>query len=110
MGDLAAWPDRAEEYPLPDGATLLLYTDGVTEARDARGVFYDPVERLAGRLFPGPAELLDALVDDVRRYTGGGSSDDMALLAVGTPAEGQPERRRTVPVVPPEPGGRGGSA
>ncbi|MGN9791482.1 PP2C family protein-serine/threonine phosphatase [Streptomyces sp. OZ13] len=107
MGDLAAWPDRADEYPLPDGATLLLYTDGVTEARDARGVFYDPVERLAGRLFPGPAELLDALVDDVRRYTGGGSSDDMALLAVGRPAEGQPERRRTVPVVPPEPDGRG---
>ncbi|MFH8932162.1 serine phosphatase RsbU (regulator of sigma subunit) [Streptomyces pristinaespiralis] len=109
MGDLAAWPDRADEYPLPDGATLLLYTDGVTEARDTRGVFYDPVERLAGRLFPGPGELLDALVDDVRRYTGGGSSDDMALLAVGRPAEGQPERRRTVPVVPPEPGGRGGS-
>ncbi|GGW74670.1 PP2C family protein-serine/threonine phosphatase [Streptomyces xantholiticus] len=104
MADLGDWPDRAEEYPLPDGATLLLYTDGVTEARDARGVFYDPVERLGGRLFPGPGDLLDALVDDVRRYTGGGSNDDMALLAVGRPTRGQPERRRTVPVVPPEPG------
>lgn len=104
MGELGASPDRAEEYPLPDGATLLLYTDGVTEARDDRGVFYDPVDRLAGRLFPGPGDLLDALVDDVRRYTGGGSNDDMALLAVGRPAADQPDRRRTIPVVPAGPG------
>lgn len=101
MGDLAAWPDRADETPYPPGATLLLYTDGLSEARDARGVFYDPAERLAGRLFPGPEELLDALVADVRRHTGGGATDDMALLAVSRPAAGQPERRRTMPVVPP---------
>lgn len=101
MGELAVWPDRADETPYPAGATLLLYTDGLSEARDARGVFYDPAERLAGRLFPGPEELLDALVADVRRHTGGGSNDDMALLAVSRPAAGQPERRRTMPVVPP---------
>ncbi|MFB9439990.1 PP2C family protein-serine/threonine phosphatase [Streptomyces showdoensis] len=101
MGELAVWPDRADETPYPAGATLLFYTDGLSEARDARGVFYDPAERLAGRLFPGPEELLDALVADVRRHTGGGSTDDMALLAVSRPAAGQPERRRTMPVVPP---------
>ncbi|MEX0171788.1 PP2C family protein-serine/threonine phosphatase [Streptomyces sp. LMG1-1-1.1] len=101
MGDLAAWPDRAEARPYPPGATLLLYTDGLSEARNAEGVFYDPAERLAGRIFPGPEELLDALVDDVRLHTGGGSTDDMALLAVSRPAAGQPERRRTMPVVPP---------
>ncbi|MET7618932.1 PP2C family protein-serine/threonine phosphatase [Streptomyces sp. NPDC005408] len=99
MGDLGMWPDRADTHPLPPGATLLLYTDGLSEARDANGVFYDPGERLAGRLFPGPEELLDALVADVRRHTGGGATDDMALLAVSRPAEGQPKRRRTVPVV-----------
>nr|WP_254706002.1 PP2C family protein-serine/threonine phosphatase [Streptomyces vilmorinianum] len=100
MGELAAWPDRADETPYPPGATLLLYTDGLSEARDAEGTFYDPGERLSGRIFPGPEELLDALVDDVRRYTGGGSTDDMALLAVSRPAAGQPPRRRTMPVVP----------
>ncbi|MFJ5828313.1 PP2C family protein-serine/threonine phosphatase [Streptomyces sp. NPDC093089] len=105
MGDLAVWPDRAEARPYPPGATLLFYTDGLSEARNAEGVFYDPAERLAGRIFPGPEELLDALVDDVRLHTGGGSTDDMALLAVGRPAAGQPERRRTMPVVPP--GGTG---
>ncbi|MFJ3933403.1 PP2C family protein-serine/threonine phosphatase [Streptomyces sp. NPDC090029] len=99
MGDLGGWPDRPESFPLPAGSTLLLYTDGLSEARDGRGVFYDPVERLSGRIFAEPDDLLDALVADVRRYTGGGSSDDMALLAVQRPAAGQPERRRTVPVV-----------
>ncbi|MEV4936862.1 PP2C family protein-serine/threonine phosphatase [Streptomyces zaomyceticus] len=108
MGDLAAWPDRAEGRPYPPGATLLFYTDGLSEARNAEGVFYDPGERLAGRIFPGPEELLDALVDDVRLHTGGGSTDDMALLAVSRPAAGQPERRRTMPVVPP--GDAGGAA
>ncbi|MFI8967099.1 PP2C family protein-serine/threonine phosphatase [Streptomyces sp. NPDC053493] len=101
MGELAVWPDRAEETPYPPGATLLFYTDGLSEARDAHGEFYDPRERLAGRIFPGPEELLDALVADVRRHTGGGATDDMALLAVSRPAVGQPERRRTMPVVPP---------
>ncbi len=101
MGDLASWPDRAEARPYPPGTTLLFYTDGLSEARNAQGVFYDPAERLAGRIFPGPEEVLDALVDDVRLHTGGGATDDMALLALSRPAAGQPERRRTMPVVPP---------
>ncbi|MEU4346643.1 PP2C family protein-serine/threonine phosphatase [Streptomyces sp. NPDC023838] len=102
MADLGVWPDRADAYPFPAGATLLFYTDGLSEARsiDPPGVFYDPYERLRGRIFPGPAQVLDALVDDVRRHTGGGANDDMALLAVGRPGERQPERRRTMPVVP----------
>ncbi|MGP9019575.1 PP2C family protein-serine/threonine phosphatase [Streptomyces sp. BR1] len=102
MAELGVWPDRADAYPFPPGATLLLYTDGLSEARaaEAPGDFYDPHERLRGRIFPGPEELLDALVDDVRRHTGGGASDDMALLAVSRPGVRQPERRRTMPVVP----------
>lgn len=100
MSELGAWPDRADEVPFPQGATLLFYTDGLSEARNAKGVFYDARERLHGRLFPGPDELLDALIGDVRVHTGGGNTDDMALLAISRPAEGQPERRRTMPVVP----------
>lgn len=88
MSDLGGWPDRADESPYPQGSTLLFYTDGLSEARDKKGVFYDPQGRLDGLLHPGPEELLDAVVRDVRVYTGGGSSDDMALLAVSRPAGG----------------------
>ncbi|RSS66120.1 PP2C family protein-serine/threonine phosphatase [Streptomyces sp. WAC06614] len=99
MGDLGVWPDRTQEWPFPAGAALLLYTDGVTEARDAHGIFYDPPGRLRGRIFPGPEELLSALVADVRRHAGGGAADDMAVLAVARPGERQHGRRRTVPVL-----------
>lgn len=100
MGELGGWPDRVQEWPFPEGATLLLYTDGLTEARDGAGAFYDPAARLRGRVFPGPDELLSALATDVRRHTGGAATDDMALLAVSRPGAGQPNRRRTVRVVP----------
>ncbi|MFD3656990.1 PP2C family protein-serine/threonine phosphatase [Streptomyces sp. NPDC058620] len=103
--DLGVWPDRSDEWALPAGTTLLMFTDGLSEARDAAGAFYDPAARLRGRIFPGPEELLSALTDDVRLHTGGRSTDDMALLAVGRPAEGQPERRRTVKIVGRGPGG-----
>ncbi|MFC7897907.1 PP2C family protein-serine/threonine phosphatase [Streptomyces sp. NPDC057381] len=85
MGELGVWPDRAEEAPFPGGATLLLYTDGLSEARDGRGEFYDPHQRLAGCVFRHPEDLLDTLAEDVRRHSGGGMADDMALLAVRRP-------------------------
>ncbi|MFJ5869168.1 PP2C family protein-serine/threonine phosphatase [Streptomyces parvus] len=97
--DLGVWPDRADAWAMPPGATLLAFTDGLSEARDANGVFYDPAARLRGRIFPGPEELLSALTDDVRLHTGGHATDDMALIAVGRPAEGQPVRRTTVKIV-----------
>ncbi|MFJ8921156.1 Serine phosphatase RsbU, regulator of sigma subunit [Streptomyces sp. LamerLS-316] len=96
---LGAWPDRSDEWTLPAGSMFLAFTDGLSEARDAKGVFYDPAARLRGRIFPGPDELLSALTDDVRLHTGGRSTDDLALLAVGRPARGQQERRTTVKIV-----------
>ncbi|MGS2589286.1 PP2C family protein-serine/threonine phosphatase [Streptomyces hebeiensis] len=99
MSELGGWPDRVEQAAYPPGATLLFYTDGLSEARNAQGVFYVPSERLDGRVFQGPDEMLQALIDDVRVHTGGGSQDDMALLAVTRPPEGATERRRTIPIV-----------
>ncbi|MGP3990748.1 PP2C family protein-serine/threonine phosphatase [Streptomyces sp. 3N207] len=82
MSDLGGWPDHEEEVPFPPGARLLLYTDGLSEARNSDGVFYDPAERLARSYFAHPEELLEAVLIDVAAHTGGRSVDDMALLAV----------------------------
>ncbi|MFD4833869.1 PP2C family protein-serine/threonine phosphatase [Streptomyces uncialis] len=82
MAGLGSWPDRTDEHPLPDGSMLLFHTDGLDEARDTHGVFYDPPARLRGRSFPGPEQLLDFLITDVRRHTGGRATDDLALLAL----------------------------
>ncbi|MGW7611092.1 PP2C family protein-serine/threonine phosphatase [Streptomyces sp. NPDC054766] len=82
MGELGTWPDRTVQGRFPRGAMLLLHTDGLSEARDPRGTFYDPAAWLAGRVFPGPEALLTALSEAVRRHTGGALTDDMALLAV----------------------------
>ncbi|KMS67494.1 membrane protein [Streptomyces viridochromogenes] len=87
MRELGAWPDRAQEADLPGGATLLLYTDGLSEARDETGRFYDPAAGLAGRANARrePAALLGVLAAEVRRHSGGGMADDMALIAVRRP-------------------------
>ncbi|MFJ6705609.1 MULTISPECIES: PP2C family protein-serine/threonine phosphatase [unclassified Streptomyces] len=82
MGELGAWPDRAAERPFPGGAALLLHTDGLSEARDAHGRFFDPERRLAGRAGTAPGALLARLAAEVRRHTGGRMADDMALLVV----------------------------
>ncbi|MEV7773875.1 PP2C family protein-serine/threonine phosphatase [Kitasatospora sp. NPDC086791] len=83
MGGLGVARPAPETWPFPPGCTLLLVTDGVTEARDAAGEFYDPVLGLAPLgPFAGPGEVLDALVEDVARWTGGPRDDDMAVLAI----------------------------
>ncbi|GAA2991811.1 PP2C family protein-serine/threonine phosphatase [Kitasatospora albolonga] len=72
-----------DSHPLPPGSTLLLVTDGVTEARNTTGDFYDPATTLNGRgPFPSPEVLIDTLVHDVDAWSNGTASDDMAILAV----------------------------
>ncbi|GAA2447009.1 PP2C family protein-serine/threonine phosphatase [Streptomyces macrosporus] len=82
LGDLGPVRAPVERHPLPPGATLLLFTDGVVEARDRRGVFYDPVPFLSRPLPAEPDAILDALLADLARHTGGPLDDDAALVAV----------------------------
>ncbi|MET9863135.1 PP2C family protein-serine/threonine phosphatase [Streptomyces smyrnaeus] len=82
MSDLGTWPEHIDEFPFPRGAQLLLYTDGLSEARDSAGDFYDPIERLSDSYFAHPEELLETVLIDVAAHTGGRSVDDLALLAV----------------------------
>ena len=64
-----------------DGDRLLLYTDGVVEARDDGGVFYPLADRLAlCAAGAEPAEVLERVHDDVRRHAGRQVGDDAAML------------------------------
>ena len=85
MGEFGSRPDRAEETAFRSGATLLLYTDGLSEARDEHGRFFEPADRLTGRVFHEPAALLATLAQEVRRHAAEAMTDDMALLAVRRP-------------------------
>lgn len=88
--DSGAAVPAPDTFPLPAGSALLLVTDGVTEARDRTGAFYDPcTARLDLPADPHPAELVDALVASVARWTGGPAQDDMAIMALA-PSRAEP--------------------
>lgn len=90
LGDLLRGPGqkpRVARVELRDGETLLMVTDGVTEARDATGDFYPLRERVERALADDPRnaepERLVRLVrDETLAYTGGRLTDDTTILAV----------------------------
>nr|WP_137969489.1 PP2C family protein-serine/threonine phosphatase [Streptomyces antimycoticus] len=77
---------EAEYAPLTfrfaPGDRLVLYTDGVTEARDSRGNFYPLVERVTAWTDQRPDELVHSIGADLRAHTGGPLADDMALIVL----------------------------
>lgn len=98
-GVMEGSPYAAGATKLPEGAVLVLYTDGVTEAMNPDNVLYDE-SRLAARLkASGSAcscrDLTEALVNDIRAFASGAEqSDDITILML---------KRR-----PPEPDGDAG--
>jgi sigma-B regulation protein RsbU (phosphoserine phosphatase) len=71
------------------GSTLLLYTDGVTEAEDASQACYGPERllRAAGALLDAdPEGLVEGISASVREFVGlFEQSDDLTMLAVRAP-------------------------
>ncbi|MGW0817638.1 PP2C family protein-serine/threonine phosphatase [Streptomyces viridiviolaceus] len=82
LADLVDEPRTVSWFPFPAGATLLLCTDGLTEARSPAGTFYPLEARLAGRVDITAGRLPYSLVDDVHAFTEGAQQDDLAVLAV----------------------------
>ncbi|MEU5277062.1 PP2C family protein-serine/threonine phosphatase [Streptomyces asoensis] len=72
--------------PFADGDQLLLYTDGVIEARDRDREFYPLVEGLARHLCDEPARTVGAVHDELLAHVGGRLHDDAALLLIRKPA------------------------
>lgn len=74
--------------------TLLLYTDGITEARDGEGELFGE-ERLAEALTgalrrPGAGGVIDALTTAVHTFTGGRDIDDDQAVLVLTATGDEP--------------------
>ena len=81
--------DSGQEYAeshgeLPSGASLVLYTDGVIEAR-RDGELYgdDRLDALLAERHELPARALAAAVaEDAREFAGGDLSDDLAVVVI----------------------------
>ncbi|MER6567396.1 PP2C family protein-serine/threonine phosphatase [Streptomyces sp. NPDC001093] len=87
LADLVGGLPPVHRVPLAADETLLLVTDGVTEARDRRGTFY-PLDRelasavAAGAGRPDPGLLVRLVRDGVLRHCGGRLVDDTTVFAV----------------------------
>jgi serine phosphatase RsbU (regulator of sigma subunit) len=71
--------------PFSNGDQLLLYTDGVTEARDHAREFYPLAEGLARHTSDEPVDTVTALHDELLAHVGGRLHDDAALLLLRMP-------------------------
>jgi serine phosphatase RsbU (regulator of sigma subunit) len=82
LGAVVAAEYGQDTRTVADGSTLLIYTDGVTEARTDGELFGEA--RVRGVLEAGgePEEIVTRLLEAVRRYTDGSLRDDVAVLAV----------------------------
>jgi serine phosphatase RsbU (regulator of sigma subunit)/catechol 2,3-dioxygenase-like lactoylglutathione lyase family enzyme len=83
LGLFSEWNCEIGESALSPGDTLALYTDGVTEAFNDQGEEFGE-QRLADSLRRNrkhpPRELLNAILDDVKRFSPGEQRDDITLL------------------------------
>jgi serine phosphatase RsbU (regulator of sigma subunit) len=83
VGLFEGWECEIAEVVLAPGDTLVLYTDGITEARGADGEEFGEARlldtlRSYGHLPVGP--LLQAVVGAVKEFTNGEQQDDITLV------------------------------
>ncbi|MBI5231797.1 MAG: SpoIIE family protein phosphatase [Coriobacteriales bacterium] len=83
------------ETSFAPGDVMVLYTDGVTEARQGKELLGE--ERLVGlvRGLPGVSTpgLPQAILDEVMAFAGGTLSDDVAIITIEFEGEGSVARR-----------------
>jgi len=77
---------RQVEITLEPGDTLLLYTDGVTEARNISGELYD-MERLRAAMVDAPGDaagMVHSLLGDLQEFSQSRlAGDDVTILCLG---------------------------
>jgi anti-sigma regulatory factor (Ser/Thr protein kinase) len=91
------------EVQLVPGDTILLQSDGLAEAHNARReMFGFPRVKQLMSDHPGGTDLVDTLVAELERFTAGGwlYEDDVTLLAIECSAEGPPRPQPSRPASP----------
>ena len=87
LGVLFDFQYKTTTGTLGPGEIVVLYSDGITEARNSKEELYT-VERVRRRVAAmngkGPAETGRALIEDVRRHAGDWEqNDDITLVVLG---------------------------
>ncbi|GGS24296.1 membrane protein [Streptomyces nojiriensis] len=75
-------PRRADRYPFAPGDRLLLYTDGVIEARAPDKAFFDLAEAMVTMRDHSRKEFLEGLHQALLRHTDDRLADDVAVVVV----------------------------
>jgi sigma-B regulation protein RsbU (phosphoserine phosphatase) len=86
LGILAGMTFGEETRVLGRGDTVILYTDGIVEAMNAREELYgyDRLEALVRKTSSDPLIMKTAIIEDVNRFTGlSPQHDDMTLVCFG---------------------------
>ncbi|MGX1887181.1 PP2C family protein-serine/threonine phosphatase [Streptomyces sp. NPDC055287] len=85
LGELAHPRYHVDTFTFEAGDLLLLYTDGVIEARDSYGSFYPLTERVTGWTETDPDAFLRRLRRDLLHHVGGRLGDDAVMIAIERP-------------------------
>ncbi|MFI9203152.1 PP2C family protein-serine/threonine phosphatase [Streptomyces sp. NPDC053048] len=79
---IADLPEKADSFSFVPGDRLLLYTDGVIEARDPDSAFFPLPEAMEAVHVRSPQAFLEELHQKLIRHTHGYLADDAAVLLV----------------------------
>jgi serine phosphatase RsbU (regulator of sigma subunit) len=82
LGELSECGYPVETFPLGAGDLLVLYTDGVIEARDPAGTFFPLADRILAWSGGDPESLVQHIRDDLLTHVRGELNDDAAVIVL----------------------------